>query len=67
MLGAKRSVKFYGMIYYNGFTNDKGKYKEGTKNYELVNMAKTKDDFTEDDIINRKNKVLQKEDKNGVK
>lgn len=44
--------------YYLGFTNDKGKVKEGTKNNELINMAKSKDDFRESDIINRKNNII---------
>lgn len=44
--------------YYNGFTNDKGKYKEGTRNVELAMMAKQKDDFLEDDIVARKKKII---------
>ena len=44
--------------YYNGFTNDKGKYKAGTRNAELVMMAKQKDDFCEDDIVVRKKAII---------
>jgi uncharacterized protein with ParB-like and HNH nuclease domain len=39
--------------YYRGFTNDKGQYKAGTIISELVNLATNKDDYTEQDIINR--------------
>lgn len=44
--------------YYNGFTNDKGRYKEGTRNAELAEMAKQKDDFCEADIVARKNAII---------
>ncbi len=44
--------------YYNGFTNDKGKYKTGTRNAELVMMAKQKEDFCENDIIIRKKAII---------
>ena len=44
--------------YYNGFTNDKGKYKVGTQNAELVRMAKQKDDFCEEDIVVRKKAII---------
>lgn len=44
--------------YYNGFTNDKGKYKEGSRNVELVMMAKQKDDFCENDIVARKKAII---------
>ena len=33
--------------YYLGFTNDKGKYKDGTQIIELKNFALTKNDYTE--------------------
>ena len=39
--------------YYKGFTNDKGQHKAGTIIYELVNLATTNDDFTEQNIIKR--------------
>ena len=44
--------------YYLGFTNDKGKTKEGTKINELNEMAKTRDDFQESDIVSRKNTII---------
>ena len=44
--------------YYLGFTNDKGKLKEGTKIQELADMAKTKNDFKEADIIDRKTQII---------
>jgi len=44
--------------YYKGFTNDKGKYKVGTQNAELVMMAKQKDDFGEADIVARKKAII---------
>ena len=44
--------------YYNGFTNDKGKYKAGTQNTELVMMAEQKDDFCEEDIVVRKKAMI---------
>ena len=39
--------------YYKGFTNDKGQHKAGSIISELVNLATTNDDFTEQDIIKR--------------
>ncbi len=44
--------------YYKGFTNDKGKEKEGTKIVELLKMADDKSDFNEMDIKNRKRKLI---------
>lgn len=44
--------------YYEGFINDKGKKIEGTKISELIQMAKTKNDFTEEDIIERNKKIV---------
>lgn len=44
--------------YYNGFTNDKGKHKTGTRNAELVMMAKQKEDFREPDIVARKKEII---------
>ena len=44
--------------YYNGFTNNKGKYNAGTQNAELVMMAKQKDDFCEEDIVVRKKAII---------
>lgn len=39
--------------YYQGFTGANGKLREGTKVHELVEMATTRDDFTEADIEER--------------
>jgi uncharacterized protein with ParB-like and HNH nuclease domain len=39
--------------YYKGFTNDKGQNKDGTIIYELVNLATTNVDFTEQNIVKR--------------
>lgn len=44
--------------YYQGFTSNKGKIKEGTQNIELVTMAQQKDDFHEVDIIKRKKEII---------
>ena len=44
--------------YYKGFINDKGKKIEGTMISELIQMAKTKTDFTEEDIIERNEKIV---------
>ena len=43
--------------YYKGFTNDKGQHKEGTIIYELVNLATTNVDFTEQNIITRTEEI----------
>jgi uncharacterized protein with ParB-like and HNH nuclease domain len=39
--------------YYKGFTNDKGQHKDGTIISELINLAITNVDFTEQNIITR--------------
>lgn len=44
--------------YYKGFTDGHGKKKEATENVELLNLS-TKSDFTEQDIINRKQLILK--------
>lgn len=44
--------------YYEGFINDKGQKKEGTKIIELLNLAKTKADYTESDINNRDAQIV---------
>lgn len=44
--------------YYLGFTTAQGKVKEGTKNHELAMIAQAKDDFTEQDIIDRKQRII---------
>jgi len=44
--------------YYKGFTNDKGQQKGGSIVSELVSLADTKTDFTEQDIIDRSVKIV---------
>ena len=44
--------------YYKGFTNDKGQVKDGTKIIELVNLANSKSDYTESDINNRDEAII---------
>ena len=44
--------------YYSGFTNDKGQVKQGTIISELVHLAAVKSDFTEDDIVNRTEEII---------
>lgn len=46
--------------FYNGFTNDKGQYKEGTKVAELLEFASSKSDFAEKDIESRYNAIIDK-------
>ena len=44
--------------YYQGFTNDKGQYKQGTINAELVNLTTSNSDFKEQDIEHRNRKII---------
>lgn len=44
--------------YYAGFTNSKKQRKEGTKIVELQNIANCKTDYTEKDIIERHNLII---------
>jgi uncharacterized protein with ParB-like and HNH nuclease domain len=44
--------------YYKGFTNDKGQHKAGSIIVELVNLASYKTDFTERDINERTENIL---------
>jgi hypothetical protein len=44
--------------YYKGFTNDKGQHKEGTVISELAYMSETQNDFTETDINNRSEEII---------
>ena len=44
--------------YYEGFTNDKGQKKEGTKIIELLDFAKNKTDYTEADINKRHDEII---------
>lgn len=46
--------------YYNGFTNDKGVFKKGTINNELLNLSNSKTDFREEDIETRTNLIVTK-------
>jgi hypothetical protein len=41
--------------YYKGFTNNKGKFREGTQIHELIKLSETNNDFTENDIEKRNN------------
>lgn len=45
-------------MYYKGFINKRKQQKEGTKNVELVQFAVTKDDFTEKDIKQRNELII---------
>jgi len=44
--------------YYQGFTNDKGQRKHGTIIEELIKLATAKTDFTEQDIENRNEEII---------
>lgn len=44
--------------YYEGYTNLRNQKKEGTLNNELIKLANSKEDFTENDIINRNNEII---------
>ena len=44
--------------YYQGFVNGRGQEKEGTKIYELLEMAKTRSDYTEGDILQRNDVIF---------
>lgn len=44
--------------YYKGFINDKGQHKAGSIVSELVELADNKTDFTEQDIIDRSESIL---------
>ena len=44
--------------YYMGFENSRGQKKEGTGVQELLNLANTVTDFTEQDIVERKAKII---------
>ena len=45
-------------MYYKGFINKRKQKKEGTKNVELVQFAETKTDFTEKDIKERNEAII---------
>ena len=44
--------------YYKGFTNARGVHKEGTKIEELLFMADNRNDYTEQDIKDRNNNII---------
>ena len=44
--------------FYKGYINKRGQIKEGTKVVELLELADTKTDFTEDDIKNRNTSII---------
>ena len=44
--------------YYRGFINGRGQVKEGTKIYELLELAKTRSDYTERDILQRNEDIF---------
>lgn len=46
--------------YYNGYVNSRNQEKKGTKIYELLCFAKSKDDFDEADIINRTENMIDR-------
>lgn len=46
--------------YYLGFENNRGQKKEGTKIYELSQMANTLNDFTEENILNRYSAIMDR-------
>lgn len=45
--------------YYKGFTTDSGKKKVATKDNELLTMANTMTDYTEQDIVDRTANIYQ--------
>ena len=44
--------------FYYGFTTDKGIKKVGTNIKDLIELAKSHENFEEEDIIERNNKIL---------
>lgn len=44
--------------YYDGFTNARGVFKPGTKNFELTTLAHTHEDFTEVNIRERNENII---------
>ena len=44
--------------FYFGFTTDKGIQKVGTNIVDLIELANSNEDFNENDIIERNNKIL---------
>lgn len=46
--------------YYEGYVNSRKQNKKGTQIKELLNLAKTNKDYTETDIINRTNDIIDR-------
>lgn len=46
------------VTYYQGFVNGRGQEKEGTKIYGLLEMARTRSNYTEGDILQRNNGIF---------
>jgi hypothetical protein len=46
--------------YYSGFTNAHGQFKQGTMIQELIELAESKDDFSEQDIIDRTESIIER-------
>ena len=44
--------------YYEGFVDGNGRTREGTKNVELLGIVRSKTDFTEADIVDRTNDII---------
>ena len=44
--------------YYEGYTNQRKQQKRGTENKELIDLANTKSDFVEQDIVERNEKII---------
>ena len=44
--------------YYEGYTNQRKQQKRGTENKELIDLANTKSDFVERDIVERNEKII---------
>lgn len=44
--------------YYNGFTTSRGQVRPGTRNVELKKLAENHDDFKQEDIIARNEKIV---------
>lgn len=45
-------------VYYKGYINKRGQQKDGTKIVELLELANSRTDFTESDIKERNNKIM---------
>jgi len=45
--------------YYQGYTSANGKLKHGTKVHELLKLSNEKNDYTEQDIVERKESIIE--------